>query len=156
MKQSRLTLRSFTLVCLLGVTIAAIGTAAGWWAEPPGRPALPSKTLPEQEQLEPNPHDLDAVTSLLVLFLPWEGTKPTPPPPPPSSNPQNDGGGTGDSGGTGGTGGPPGPGDGSSGPKGGDPGKFTHSPEPATWITGIVGAGLFALTALRRRAQGTD
>lgn len=118
---------------------------------------------------------------LLVLFIPWADPKPTPQQPgnggdpgggtTNSGNPGGDPGTGGDSGGGDpGTGGQTGGGNpggsggttdpGGSGSKGpptgsgntGDPGGSPQpNPEPATMISGLLGAGLLALASLRRR-----
>jgi len=96
--------------------------------------------------------------ALIVLFLPWSEVAPVPPPP--GGGDGNNGGtgtntgntgssGSGNNGGNGGNGN--GPGDPGTDPSGGSGNTLHPTPEPASMLSGVLGAGVIALFGWRRR-----
>jgi hypothetical protein len=152
---ARLVFRAAMLVILLaGMTTAMLVMAE--------RPADSDPVeQPRPESLEPSKalDDQERLVTMLVLFLPWEEAKPTPPPP--KADPKSTGGDPNDPGNPndpGSPGDPGNPGDPGSSSDPNDPtnsgklgGPSGHHPEPATLISGILGAAFLALTGLRKR-----
>jgi hypothetical protein len=119
---------------VLGMLVAALALIA--------YPAATNLVGSETDRATTFSHlDAAQISSLMVLFVSWD----QPTPAIPQDNTKTDGGSqSNDPGGdTGNTGGTTDPGS----------GTVTHHPEPATLISGLVGAGLLSIVGWRRRRQ---
>jgi hypothetical protein len=149
------TFRWATVVALLALATTALQADRGGGSQsgntdPPERAAPPSPT--EQATDPPDPSQ---IANLLVLFLPL--TEITPPPPKDGSNGGKNDGNKSPGSAEGGQN-PPGSSGGGQDPQGSkDPGSvpFIHHPEPATLVSGLIGAGVLALAGWRRRRSST-